>query len=111
MKPMPVRGDRLLPMIYAAVLLWINAYICRDLFSASTAYMNSMHGFWTAMARFADGGWSHPMWWPYWDGGIPFEYTYAPLVPGMAAAWAAIRGIPHAAALHCVSGLFYCLGP
>ena len=105
------RRSALLPAIYAAVLLWVNAYICRDLFSASTAYMNSMHGFWTAMAKLGGESWFRPTWWPYWDCGIPFEYTYAPLVPGMAAAWAAIRGIPHAAAFHCVSGFFYCLGP
>ncbi len=79
----------------AAALLWINAYICRDLFSASTAYMNSMHGFWIALAKMGSGGWLHPTWWPYWDCGIPFEFTYAPLVPAMAAAWAAIRGVPH----------------
>ena len=111
MKPIPARRDRLLATIYAAALLWINLYICRDLFSASTAYMNSMHGFWTAMARLAEGSWFRPTWWPYWDCGIPFEYTYAPLVPGMAAALAAIRGIPHAAAFHCISGFFYCLAP
>jgi hypothetical protein len=105
------RRQTLVAAIYAAVLLWVNAYICRDLFSAATAYMNSMHGFWTAMAKFGGDSWFHAAWWPYWDCGIPFEYTYAPLVPGMAAAWAAIRGIPHAAAFHCVTGFFYCLGP
>ena len=36
---------------FAATLLWVNGYICRDFFSAPTAYMNSMHGFWIALAK------------------------------------------------------------
>ena len=35
----------------ALVLLWVNAYICRGLFFTQTAYMNSMHGFWIAIAQ------------------------------------------------------------
>src|SRR6202790_2954315 len=96
---------------YAVVLLWINLYICRELFFNQTAKMNSMHGFWMAIARLADGSWFHPTWWPYWDGGIPFEFTYAPLVPGLTAAWAAFRGVPHALAFNSVTGFFYCLIP
>src|SRR5258706_13555974 len=109
--PFPARREMFLATAYAAALLWINAYICRDFFTASTDYMNSMHGFWTAMAKLGGDGWFHPAWWPYWDCGIPFEYAYAPLAPGMAAAWAAIRGIPHAVAFQSVTGFFYCLGP
>src|SRR5437588_9304390 len=96
---------------FAATLLWINGYICRDFFSAPTAYMNSMHGFWISLAKLGAGSWLRPTWCPYWDCGIPFEYTYAPLVPGMAAAWAALRGIPHSLALECITGFFYCLAP
>jgi hypothetical protein len=55
--------------------------------------------------------WFHATWWPYWDGGNPFEFTYAPLVPGLTAAWSVVGGIPHSVAFHSVMGLFYCLGP
>src|SRR5215469_9777138 len=96
---------------YAAVLLWVNLYIARDFFSAHTAYMNSMHGFWAAMAKRAGAGWWRPMWWPYWDCGIPFEAAYALLVPGLTALWAALGKIPHDQAFGCVTGFFYCLGP
>ena len=37
--------------IYAAVLFWLNAYICREMFVRYTPHMNSMQGFWIAMAR------------------------------------------------------------
>jgi hypothetical protein len=93
------------------VLLWVNAYICRDLFLVQTGHMNSMHGFWIALAKGADGSWFHPVWWPYWDAGIPFEFTYAPLVPGLTAALSAMRGISPEMAFQWVTGLVYCLAP
>ena len=96
---------------YCAILIWINVYIARDFFAAHTAHMNSMHGFWIAMAKRAGSGWFHPTWWPYWDCGIPFEAAYQPLVPALTAAWVALGSIPHDQAFGCVSGFFYCLAP
>ena len=96
---------------YAAVLFWVNFYIARDFFTAHTAFMNSMHGFWIAIARRAGSGWFVPQWWPYWDCGIPFEATYQPLIPAMTAAWSALGSISHDQAFGCVTGFFYCLGP
>ena len=76
------------PIMYALILLWINVYICRELFRVEdTGHRNAMHGFWMAMARLASHHWWSPGWWPYWDAGMPFEYTYAPLVPASTALW------------------------
>jgi len=105
------RRELLSAAAYALTLLWMNVYICKELFFNQTAKMNSMHGFWIAIARLADGSWFHATWWPYWDGGIPFEFTYAPLFPGLTAAWAALRGVPHALAFNAVTGFFYCAIP
>ena len=88
------RGEMLRAAAYVAILLWVNIYIARDFFSGHTAYMNSMHGFWIAMAKRGAGAWFHPAWWPYWDCGIPFEAAYAPLVPWLTAAWAATSRTP-----------------
>ncbi len=96
---------------YSIVLLWINAYIVRDLFSFHTAPMNSMHGFWMALARRAEGSWFSPAWWPYWDCGIPFEATYTPLVPALTSLFHAIRSVPYDAAFGSVTALVYCLLP
>jgi hypothetical protein len=57
--------------LYVLALLWINAYVCRDMFFRSTTYMGSMHGFWTALAARARNSWFHAAWWPFWDNGIP----------------------------------------
>jgi hypothetical protein len=96
---------------YAVLLVWLNAYVCREMFVRYTPHMNSMQGFWIAMARLPGAAWFHSNWWRYWDGGLPFEFAYAPLIPAMTAWTAAVRGIPHDAAFQTVSGFIYCLGP
>ena len=42
---------------------------------------------------------------------MPFEFTYAPLVPALTAAWAGIRGIPDLLAFNAVTAAIYCLTP
>ena len=81
------------------------------MFFGSTAHMGAMHGFWTALAARAGGSWFRATWWPYWDLGIPFEWTYPPLVPALAAAISSLRGVPMAVGFHSVTGVFYILGP
>lgn len=105
------RPESLRAAAYALILLGVNVYICRELFFAQTAYMNSMHGFWIAIAERAGNSWFHPTWWPYWDSGIPFEFTYSPLVPALIAVWSALGHIPAALALQSITGAVYCLGP
>src|SRR5215469_12776156 len=111
-KPLPLKASEILRAVaYAAILLWINLYIARDFFSGHTAYMNSMHGFWIALAQRGGGAWFHPTWWRYWDCGIPFEAAYAPLVPWLTAACAAIFRTPFDVAFSSVTGVVYCLAP
>jgi hypothetical protein len=111
-KSLPLkRSEALRAAAYAAILLWVNLYIARDFFSGHTAYMNSMHGFWIALAQRGGGAWFHPSWWPYWDCGIPFEAAYAPLVPWLTGAWAAIFRTPLDMAFSSVTGVVYCLAP
>lgn len=109
---MTVNGKVARGMAYLAALVWINLYICRDLFFAEhLGHMNSMHGFWMAMARLASHHWWRPGWWPYWDAGMPFEWTYAPLVPALTAAWAQLDGVSTARAFYGVMGMVYVLTP
>ena len=105
------RTEALRAGLYALILLWINTYIARDLFYGSSAHMGSMHGFWTAIAARAGSSWFRATWWPFWEMGIPFEYTYPPLVPALAAAIAWMRGVPAEVGYQSVTGLVYILGP
>src|SRR5260221_2912828 len=76
-------GSRVLPAAYLLAIVWLNAYICRQVFFIEfTGKMNSIHGVWIAMANLGGEHWYKPAWWPHWYNGMPFEYTYAPLVPG-----------------------------
>ena len=97
--------------IYALLIVWINLYICRELFTTQTAYMNSMQGFWASLAKRSAVSWLHSNWWPFWDCGLPADFTYAPLIPAIAAALSSLRGITADLAIQSVSGFFYCLAP
>ncbi len=98
--------------LYVIALIWINAYICRDFFLVEhTGHMNAMHGFWMSIARLASRNWWFPGWWPYWDAGMPVEWTYAPLVPALTSAWAGLAGVSVARAFHSISGVLYVLTP
>ncbi len=97
--------------VYALALAWINVYICRDLFRNPAAHMNSMHGFWIALAKHAGNSWFQSNWWPYWDGGMPFEFAYAPLIPGLIAVWKVVAGVPYILAFQSITGVVYCLVP
>ena len=107
----PSKPQAYLALIYAIALFWINLYICRELFFVPVGAMNSMHGVWTAVAKWAGGSWLHSSWWPYWDGGIPFEFTYAPLVPALTAFISKLRGVPEILAFQSVTALVYAVGP
>jgi hypothetical protein len=108
----PLTGRQIIPVAaYGLIVVLINAYICRAIFTNQTAPMNSMHGFWVALAKRGGSSWLHSNWWPLWDNGIPFEFTYAPLIPWLISAWSAIRGITPDLAFQSVTGFFYCLAP
>ncbi len=101
----------LAPAACAAALLWVNLYICRDLFTARAGHMNAMHGTWIGLARLAQGSWWSGGWFPFWDAGIPFEAAYSPLVPAATAAYSALLRLPVDQAFFAVSGFVYLLGP
>jgi len=73
--------------------------------------MNSMHGFWAAIARHGGYSWFHSTWWPFWDCGMPSAFTYAPLIPALTSAWSALRGITTDLAFQSIAGVVYCLAP
>jgi hypothetical protein len=104
--------NRALILALAAGIGWLNLYIVRDLFLVeTTAQMHSMHGFWTALARMPADGWMTPSWWPYWDGGMPREYAYAPLVPASISAISTILGVSELRSLQIWLGVVLTTGP
>lgn len=97
---------------YPVILVWINVYIAREMFFVEhTGHMNSMHGFWIALGRLAEHQWWRPGWWPAWDAGMPFEFTYAPLIPALSAIGSKLTGVSVSRSFHSIMGVFYVLTP
>ncbi len=95
-----------------ALLFALNVYVAHRLFATEfKTHLETNEGSFIAIARVMA---AHPrslLWWPLWDLGMPFQYTYFPLTPALAAAWSRIGGFSPALALHEVGAFFYCLGP
>jgi len=96
----------------ALLLLTMNVVLSWRLFSAGyLVHFNSSDPFFFALTDHIRSYWPHVGWYPCWYGGMPFEYTYQPLLLHIAAgvslvtAWSA----PHA--FHFSVALFYALGP
>jgi hypothetical protein len=105
-------GSRYRTATYLALLTGINFYFCHNLFFAEyTGHMNSLQGLWISMARLAGSHWFWPAWWPYQDGGVPFEHTYMPLVPASSAILSHMLHVSPARAFFSVMGLVVTLGP
>src|ERR1044071_5307193 len=97
---------------YLALLTSINAYVSQGLFFAEyTGHTNSIQGLWISMASLAGEHWFRPSWWPFHDGGMPFEFAYMPLVPAATALYAKLAGCSPSRAFNGVTGIIYCLGP
>ena len=106
------RRETAVIVCYIAALIWLNLYWCREVFFLDhIGQMNSMHGFWMGLARLAGDAWFAPTWWRYSYDGMPFEYTYAPLVPGLIAAISKLSGWPVGRAFGVVAGFVFCFGP
>src|SRR5258706_1192177 len=99
-------------VVYISALVFVNAYICRDLFFANyTGHTNSIQGLWISMATLAGEHWYRPSWWPFHDGGMPFEHAYMPLVPALTALYAKLAGCSASPAFNRLTGIVYFLGP
>jgi len=97
--------------LYSLILLAVNALVAHRLFTLEySVHLESNEGTFMAISRMMA---AHPrdlLWWPFWDGGIPFQHTYFPLLHAIVAAFSWITGHSPALSFHAVSGAFYCLG-
>ncbi len=96
----------------AGILLAVNLLISARLFRVEySAYNSSNEGTFIAISRVMA---EHPLdwnWWQLWDGGLPIENTYSPLVPAMSASVARLTGVSPARAFHLVGAAFFAAGP
>jgi hypothetical protein len=93
-------------------LFSLNAVICWRLFGVE--YLDafqSNEGTFITFAGFLRRYWPHVGWFPWFDAGMPFEDTYLPLLPLLAAVGSAIARCSPAHAFHFVLALTYSLAP
>jgi hypothetical protein len=96
----------------SVALFVLNAVICWPLFRIE--YLDdfqSDEGSWITFAKFLRDYWPHVSWFPWYDGGMPFENTY---LPGVSAAVALASWLGHcspAHAFHFVVAVAYSLAP
>src|SRR5580658_2322518 len=94
------------------LLFAINAWICRELFTAD--FVNNLlsnEGIFAALGRFYR---EHPTdlrWFPWFNVGMATDYAYQPLLPTLVALTGAITGWPASRSLHAVLAFAYCCGP
>jgi len=100
------------PAAFPLLLLALNLYIAKDLFSLEySQFMGSIEAAYISISRYMIENWGDLTWFPPWYGGIPFQNTYPPFLHFMVALAAASFRISPAHAYHIVTAIFYCLGP
>lgn len=92
----------------AAALAAVNLAIVAPLYRvAFVPYNNSIEYTFIAIARIMakyPGQWG---WWPFWNGGMPFENVHLPFMHWLVAGLSLAAGAPPARAFHIVTAAFY----
>lgn len=97
--------------LLAIGLFLLNAYLCRELFVVEfLTNLDTNEGAFTSIARFYR---EHPFerWFPWFDGGMPIENAYQPLLPALTAVTSLLTGLSAPRSLHLLLAVLYCLGP
>ncbi len=112
MTPSAQRHSLWQPVVVSVLLFALNAWICRELFTAD--FVNNLlsnEGIFAALGRFFR---EHPFdnrWFPWFNAGMATEHAYQPLLPAMAAVTGALTGWGPNRSLHAVLAFWYCCGP
>jgi hypothetical protein len=93
-------------------LFILNAWICHELFTAEFLHnLISNEGAFAALGRFFREHRAGYEWFPWFNGGMPIEFAYQPLLPALSALTGALTGWSDVRALHAVVAVAYCLAP
>ena len=110
MAPASPRVQRTWILLSVLVLLIIKLAIVATLFGVEySAYNGSIEGTFIAIPRIMakyPGEWS---WWPFWNGGLPFENSYLPFTHWIVAAFTLLSGLSAARSFHIVTAGLYAL--
>lgn len=102
----PAAGSRV--RLSVLLLILVNLAIAAKLFGVEySAYSGSIEGTFIAipriMARYP-GQWQ---WWPFWNGGLPFECAYLPFMHWLVAGFSLLTRLSAARSFHIVEAAIY----
>ena len=96
---------------YSLMLLAVNVVLIWPLLQIEySAYTGSIEGTFIGLARLMAKYPGERSWWPFWNGGMPFELSYLPLTHWLAAGLAAVTGLTAARSYHVFAAAAYALG-
>ncbi|HWE52635.1 MAG TPA: hypothetical protein VG273_22780 [Bryobacteraceae bacterium] len=98
-------------MAAVLVLFGLNVWIAHRLFTLEFTPLQSNEAAFIAISRFFHDHWNDLRWFPWFDGGMPIENAYQPVLPAMTATLAGLTHLPMGRAYHVLLALAYCLGP
>ena len=104
---------RRLGVFFAGLAIFaLNDWICHRLFAVEfTRHLQSNEAAFMAIARFYRDHTRDLRWFPWFDGGMPIENAYQPVLPALSALVSAATAWPIARAFHFVLAFAYCFGP
>jgi uncharacterized membrane protein len=98
--------------LLSGLIFSLNLLVCWRLFRFDyIGHMGSIEGAYYAISRHMIESWPDLSWWPAWYDGIPFSYSYPPVLHSLVALSALVFHVSVARAHHLVTGFFYALGP
>ena len=99
-------------LVYPVLILLTNFLIACKLFLVEyTAYWQSNEGTLVAITRQVAAHPADLRWWPLWNCGLPFQNTYLPLLPVLAAGFSRLTGHSAALSYHQICAAFFCCAP
>jgi hypothetical protein len=105
-------ADRTRVRLSVLLLIVVNLAVAAILFGIEySAYTGSIEGTFIAIPRLMakyPGQWQ---WWPFWNGGLPFECAYLPFTHWLVAGFSLLTGLSAARSYHIVAAAFYVASP
>jgi hypothetical protein len=105
------RGRRLQASLLSLALFLLNVWICARLFRVEFTHLESNAAALISIGRFFQQHWRDLRWFPWFDGGMPIENAYQPVLPAVTAILSSITGLSLGRAFHAILAFSYCLGP
>src|SRR5512144_2680483 len=92
----------------ALAVLLVNLAIVAKLFAVEySAYTNSVDGTFIAIPRIMAKYPFQWAWWPFWNGGLPYETVYLPFSHWLVAAFILVTGTSAGSAFHIVTAAMF----